>query len=128
MRAPESSEIAGELGVPVEEYLELLSEISRAGMASLDVAELPSHAEAERTPETLFGKKELNEVVAAAIEELPERLRVVLALYYTEDCTLREIGEVLDVTESRACQLHSEAIHRVRSRIHRSSRRQGRLS
>jgi RNA polymerase sigma factor for flagellar operon FliA len=76
----------------------------------------------------LFGRKELSEVVANAIEELPERLRVVLALYYTEDCTLREIGEVLEVTESRVCQLHSEAIHRVRSRIHRADRRPGRSS
>ena len=50
---------------------------------------------------------------------LPERLQVVLALYYQEQCSFREIGEVLGVTESRVCQLHSEAVHLIRARLDR---------
>ncbi len=55
--------------------------------------------------------------VAEAIETLPERLQQVLALYYQEECTLREIGAILGVGESRVCQLHSEAVHRLRAAI-----------
>jgi RNA polymerase sigma factor FliA len=57
------------------------------------------------------------EAVTEAIEALPLRLQQVLALYYSEGHTLREVGIVLEVTESRACQLHTEAIHRLRAAI-----------
>jgi DNA-directed RNA polymerase specialized sigma24 family protein len=56
-------------------------------------------------------------VLVAAIDRLPERERMVMALYYEQELNLREIGEVMDVTESRVCQLHSQAIARLRSRI-----------
>jgi RNA polymerase sigma factor for flagellar operon FliA len=55
--------------------------------------------------------------VVASIEALPEREKLVMALYYEQDLNLREIGEVLSVTESRVCQLHSQAIARIRARI-----------
>jgi len=62
-------------------------------------------------------RRELGAVVVKAIEVLPPKLQQILALYYQEDCTLREIGLVLGVTESRVCQLHSEAMHRLRASI-----------
>ena len=62
-------------------------------------------------------QRELTELITKAIDALPERLRIVLGLHYQEDCTFREIGEVLGVSESRACQLHSEAVHRIRARL-----------
>ena len=62
-------------------------------------------------------RRELGAVVVQAIESLPPKLQQILALYYQEDCTLREIGLVLGVTESRVCQLHSEAMHRLRATI-----------
>jgi RNA polymerase sigma factor for flagellar operon FliA len=62
-------------------------------------------------------RAELENSVVAAIDELPERLRLVLSLHYQDECSLREIGEVLGVTESRVCQLHSEAVHLIRARV-----------
>jgi RNA polymerase sigma factor for flagellar operon FliA len=56
-------------------------------------------------------------VVAQGVDQLPERLQLVLGLYYQEELSLAEIGEVLGVTESRACQLHSECIHRLRATL-----------
>ena len=65
------------------------------------------------------GKKELGAAVAAAITGLPPKLQQVLALYYQEECTLREIGAILGVSESRVSQLHSDAMHRLRAMVGR---------
>ncbi|MGE0634279.1 MAG: sigma-70 family RNA polymerase sigma factor, partial [Pseudobdellovibrionaceae bacterium] len=61
--------------------------------------------------------KTVKDVVAKAIEELPERQRLVLSLYYYEDLNLKEIGKVLRVTESRVSQLHAQAVQRLRSKL-----------
>lgn len=61
--------------------------------------------------------KDMREVLVRSIEDLPEREKLVMGLYYEQDLNLREIGNVLGVTESRVCQLHSQAIARLRSRI-----------
>lgn len=113
-KQPEEQLIASELGLELEAYRELLREIGEAGLVRLDV-DLIDPSSHEPSPEAQVLKKDLATRVADAIDGLPERLRTVLALYYQEECTLREIGEVLGVTESRACQLHSEAIHRIRA-------------
>jgi RNA polymerase sigma factor for flagellar operon FliA len=55
--------------------------------------------------------------VAEAIEELPERERMVMALYYDEELTLKEVGAVLELSESRVCQIHGQALVRLRSRL-----------
>ena len=75
------------------------------------------------SPEATTARAEMQTTVANAIEELPERLQLVLSLHYQEECSLREIGEVLGVTESRVCQLHSEAVHLLRARIEGGARR-----
>jgi RNA polymerase sigma factor for flagellar operon FliA len=61
--------------------------------------------------------KKVKEIVAVAIEELPEKQRLVLSLYYYEDLNLKEIGKVLDVTESRVSQLHAQAVSRLKSKL-----------
>ena len=61
--------------------------------------------------------KSVKDVVAKAIEELPERQRLVLSLYYYEDLNLKEIGKILRVTESRVSQLHAQAISRLRAKL-----------
>ena len=94
-RAPEEQEIANELGLPLEDYQDLLSQVSAAEVTQL----------------------ELVDRIADAVDYLPERLRLVVGLYYQDECSLKEIGAILGVTESRACQLHSEAIHRMRAHI-----------
>ncbi|CAN5924636.1 RNA polymerase sigma factor WhiG [soil metagenome] len=120
-RPPEEEEIAADLSLTVEAYRESLDEVGRAGMARLEMLDLDEvQLEAQtKSPDEGAGKKELAGAVTQAIEELPLRLQQVLALYYSEGHTLREVGIVLDVTESRACQLHTEAIHRLRAAVGR---------
>ena len=116
-RAPEEEEIAADLGLSLETYHQLLMQIAEAGLARLELTENSGWAPEQSSPESLATERELVDRVAVAIDELPERLRTVLGLYYQEDCSFREIGEVLGVTESRACQLHTEAVHRIRAKM-----------
>jgi RNA polymerase sigma factor for flagellar operon FliA len=116
-RSPEEEEISGELGIALEEYHQLLTKIADAGLARLELTESIQDQGAFNSPEQMTSQREIVERVADAIDALPERLRTVLGLHYQEDCSFREIGEILGVTESRACQLHTEAVHRIRARL-----------
>ena len=71
-------------------------------------------------PAQIVDKAALLEIVADAVERLPERDRLVVSLYYHEELTLQEIGQVLGVTESRVCQIHTQAITRLRAAVYRS--------
>jgi RNA polymerase sigma factor (sigma-70 family) len=77
------------------------------------------------TPSAIVDQNELRDRIADAIAALPEREKLVIALYYYENLTLREIGEVLGVTESRVSQLHTKAVLRLRSLGTSSSDRPG---
>jgi RNA polymerase sigma factor for flagellar operon FliA len=121
-RLPEEEEIAGSLGVTLDAYRELLREIGEAGFARLDI-EMVEPSSQEPSPEAMVVKRDLAARVAKAIEDLPERLQLVLGLHYQEDCTLKEIGAVPGVSESRACQLHAEAIQYVRALLDNPSAR-----
>lgn len=118
-RPPEEEEIASELGLSLLEYRSTLVALDRAGMSRLELVDLDTELAADpaELPEDAAGRKEMAGAVANAIQALPERLQTVLALYYTEECTLREIGAILDVSESRVSQLHTEAVHRLRAAI-----------
>jgi RNA polymerase sigma factor for flagellar operon FliA len=120
-REPEEEEIAQSMGMQLRNYRELLEKIAAAGMArlellDLDDVELEQHGE---TVDDAVAKRRLADAVVAAMETLPPKLLQVLALYYQEGCTLRQIGAVLGVGESRVSQLHSEAIHRLRAAVGR---------
>ena len=120
-RPPEEEEIAADLSMTIDAYRTTLDDVGRAGMARLEMLDLDDvqlDAQTE-SPDESAGKKEMCMAVTEAIEDLPLRLQQVLALYYTEGHTLREVGVVLEITESRACQLHTEAIHRLRAAIGR---------
>ena len=126
-RQPDESEIRCALGLEADEYQELLS-----STASLAVASLEELMEADETlqvdedslpleptsigddPAEVVDRQALQELIAHAVDDLPERDRIVIGLYYQDELTLREIGEVLDVTESRICQIHTQAITRLR--------------
>jgi RNA polymerase sigma factor FliA len=114
-RLPQEEELAGELGLSLEDYQDLLGSIADAGLLRLELTQVEHLNGSEPSPEANAARNEAVSVVASAVEDLPERLKLVLGLYYQEDCSFREIGEVLGVTESRACQLHSEAVHLIRA-------------
>ncbi|HEY8426527.1 MAG TPA: RNA polymerase sigma factor WhiG [Limnochordales bacterium] len=127
-RAASDDEVAQALGMTVQEYDRLLAELSGASLVSLDevwVADPEEESQlrlletvsdsAAPSPEESLEERELERLVAEAIDHLPERERLVLALYYHEGLTLKEIGRVLGVTESRVCQIHTKAILRVRA-------------
>jgi RNA polymerase sigma factor for flagellar operon FliA len=133
-RAPSDEELAAKVGVTVEELEDSLTDISRSSIAALDElwtisgsggdsVALIDTIEDEHGPEpqTAFAQTELREIVADAITSLPEREKLVITLYYYEDLTLREIGEVLGVTESRVSQLHTKAILRLKARLSSAS-------
>jgi RNA polymerase sigma factor for flagellar operon FliA len=126
-RQPQEEEIAGHLGIPLEEYHRLLDEAY--GVSLLKSEDLPpdycemygSYDILEQidqgTPFALVTKNELKNTLKQAIETLPEKEKIVLSLYYYEELTMKNIGPVLRLTESRVCQLHSQAISRLRGRV-----------
>jgi RNA polymerase sigma factor for flagellar operon FliA len=129
-RAPTDEEIAAKVGITVEELEGSLTDISRSSIAALDELWTISGSGGDQValidtiedehgpqPQTAFAQTELREIVADAITSLPEREKLVITLYYYEDLTLREIGEVLGVTESRVSQLHTKAILRLKARL-----------
>ena len=129
MRAPNDEEIAGKLGITEEEFQESLLEISRSSIAALDelwtssvsgdpVALIDTLEDPDAPePQAAMSQTELREALEEAIARLPEREKLVVTLYYYEELTLREIGEVLGVTESRVSQLHTKAILRLKARL-----------
>jgi RNA polymerase sigma factor for flagellar operon FliA len=120
-REPEEEEIAQSLGMAIRTYRDLLEKIAAAGMARLELLDLDD-VDVESAGETIddaVSKRRLADAVAEAMETLPPKLLQVLALYYQEGCTLRQIGAVLGVGESRVSQLHTEAIHRLRAAVGR---------
>jgi len=116
-RLPEDEDVARALGVGVEEYRTQLQRVSEAGMARLDVADVDELQHKSEPTDEQAAKAMLKEAVTEAITKLSPRLQQVLALYYQEGCTLLQIGQVLGVTEARACQLHSEAMHALRALV-----------
>jgi RNA polymerase sigma factor for flagellar operon FliA len=129
-RAPSDAELAAKLGISAEELEESLSEIARSSIAALDELWASSGAggdqialidtiedESAPDPQRTLSQTELREAIADAIARLPEREKLVVTLYYYEELTLREIGEVLGVTESRVSQLHTKAILRLKARL-----------
>jgi RNA polymerase sigma factor for flagellar operon FliA len=125
-RVPAEAEIARQLGVPLEEYRHLLQEARGAQLVFYE--DLSDGGEGgdffERNvpdpaldPLARLQDKNFRKALVAAIEKLPERERMVMGMYYAKEMNLREIAEVLGVTESRICQLHGQAISRLRSRM-----------
>jgi len=118
-RQPEEEEIARTLKLDVRAFRDLLDRIAAGGMARLELLDLDDVELASSTQavDEEVSKRRLADAVATAMDDLPPRLLQVLALYYQEGCTLRQIGAVLGLTESRVSQLHTEAIHRLRAAV-----------
>ena len=131
-RSPTDEEMAVKLEMDVDEFHDALLEIANSSVLALDdlwtfadpdggggqISVLDTIQDpAAADPEAEAQTAELKDQLADAIESLPERERLVIALYYYENLTLREIGEVLGVTESRVSQLHTKAVLALRSRF-----------
>jgi RNA polymerase sigma factor for flagellar operon FliA len=116
------SEIAQALGLPLAEYHQMLQDIAGQRILSfedvaLDEEALADGSEAAQGPVDGLEDEERRAAMAEAIAALPERERLVLSLYYDDELNLREIGAALGVTESRVCQIHSQALVRLRARL-----------
>jgi RNA polymerase sigma factor for flagellar operon FliA len=129
-------EIAKALGITEEEFQDSLTQISRSSVAALDELWTISSSGGDTVslidtlqdpnaddPSLEMTRTEVREALALAIAKLPERERTVITLYYYEELTLREIGEVLGVTESRVSQLHTKAILRLKAKLQGSLER-----
>lgn len=127
-RSPTEDEVAARLQMTIGQFYDLLNEVRPVSILSIDEQSSFSTVDKKSILNLLEGCKtsnplnELNlktvkDVVAKAIEDLPERQRLVLSLYYYEDLNLKEIGRVLRVTESRVSQVHAQAIARLRAKL-----------
>ncbi|MBA3282293.1 MAG: FliA/WhiG family RNA polymerase sigma factor [Acidimicrobiia bacterium] len=130
-RSPTDVELATELGYTEAELLLVLGQLSLTGMAALDEM-LGDRSEsttlADTIPDSSEGPsqqlelREMRGQLAEAIERMPEREKVVLTLYYFENLTLLQIGQVLQVTESRVSQIHTKAVLQLRGRLQAARR------
>ena len=125
-RTPAESEIAKEMGLTLAQYQELLGKVRGTQLIFLedmngDEGEddfLDRHvADEEGSPLNRLQDQRMREALVAAIKQLPEREQYVMSMYYEQDMNLKEIAAVLGVTENRVCQLHSQSIARLRSRL-----------
>jgi RNA polymerase sigma factor for flagellar operon FliA len=122
-RDAKGPEIAGALGVSLDEYHRMVESAASSRILSYEqLAGDPERASMlpdapEDGPETMLEGDQFRDAMAAAIAALPERERLVLSLYYDQELNLREIGEILEVSESRVCQIHGQAVIRVRARL-----------
>jgi RNA polymerase sigma factor for flagellar operon FliA len=128
-RRPEDDEIAKEMGVSLDELFTTLNETKSMPILSLeDLGIAKESGEQQSLLDCLAGKNdvdpqthirlvELKEIISKAIDTLPEKERLMISLYYYEELTMKEIGEVLGVTESRVSQIHSKAVFRLRNKL-----------
>ena len=125
-RAPAESEIAKEMGLSLTDYQELLGKVRGTQLVYLedmtgddgDDDYLDRHVvDEDANPMTQLQDRRMREALVEAIKNLPEREQFVMSMYYEQDMNLKEIAVVLKVTESRICQLHSQSIARLRSKL-----------
>ncbi len=128
-RSAREEEVAAELGVSIERYRQMLLDASTT-VLSIDVPLTTIHDDETMTlkdlledhdtpgPDEETERRELVTALSSAIDQLPEREQLLLALYYQEELTMKEISKVMSVSESRVCQLHMQTIMRLRGLLH----------
>src|SRR6266542_2903574 len=130
LRPPSDAELAEELGVSLDDLQETLNQINLVSVVALDelmsvggekgeaVSLVDTLADSKAAdPQMSFESEEIRHILAQAINHLPERERLVITLYYYEGLTLAQIGQVLGVTESRVCQMHTKAVLQLRNKM-----------
>ncbi len=128
-RPPKDKEVAKALGISIEKFHKLLDKTKSVTFLDIETIRrrMPDSNEEdlfdliesdnEVNPFTLLNKTEIKEILAKAINSLPEKEKIVVSLYYYEDLTMREIGEIMGYTESRISQMHTKAMLRLRIRL-----------
>ena len=128
-RPPEDDEVAGEMGVSMDELFNAMNETKSMPILSLEDLGIPNESgehqnlldcivgKGDTDPQTMLRLRELKEIIANAIDTLPEKERLMISLYYYEEMNMKLIGEVLGITESRVSQIHSKAVYRLRSKL-----------
>ena len=128
-RQPEDEEVAKEMGLSLDQFHETLNETKSIPIFSLEDLGIAKESgdqqslldclagKADADPQTQIRLVELKEIIAKAIDALPEKERLMVSLYYYEELTMKEIGAVLDITESRVSQIHSKAVYRLRTKL-----------
>jgi RNA polymerase sigma factor FliA len=127
-RTPTDAEVAADLEMTESEFQTALRKISLVGVMALDEATRGGDRSDRTTlgetladkgigPMDTFEAKESKEALVKAISQMPDREKTVLTLYYYEGLTLSEIGEILGVTESRVCQIHTKALRQLRAKL-----------
>ncbi len=134
-RSPSDEEIAEELDLSMTQLTTLYNQISSLGIVALDdmlsfgggdnVTLGDTLADRREGPGGVYERVEMRQMLAEAINKMSEREKIVLTLYYYENLTLNEIGNVLGVTESRVCQIHTKAVLHLRSRLTAAEREAG---
>jgi len=128
-RPPSSEEVASSLGIPMAAFEEMLDDVKGTSLVSLE--EIGQRVAAEeksslldvlltrqdQDPLEALNLQDLRKALVGAIEELPAKERLVLSLYYFDELTMKEVGKVLSLTESRISQLHTQAVLRLRGKL-----------
>ncbi len=128
-RPPEDEEVAKEMGVSLDQFFDTLNETKSMPVLSLEGLGIAKETGEQQSlldclagkgdadPQTQIRLNELKEIIAKAIDTLPEKERLVISLYYYEELTMKETGAVLNITESRVSQIHSKAVFRLRTKL-----------
>ena len=128
-RVPEDEEVAKEMGLSLDQFHNTLNETKSVPIFSLEDLGIAKESgeqqslldclagKADADPQTQIRLIELKEIIAKAIDALPEKERLMVSLYYYEELTMKEIGAVLEITESRVSQIHSKAVYRLRTKL-----------
>jgi RNA polymerase sigma factor FliA len=128
-RPPSSEEVANSLGIEMDEFEEMLDHVKGTFLVSLEeLGQGPASEDKTSLLEALLTREDqdpleelnlqdLKKALTQAIAELPEKERLVLSLYYFEELTMKEVGKVLNLTESRISQLHTQTVMRLRGKL-----------
>jgi RNA polymerase sigma factor for flagellar operon FliA len=127
-RPATEQEIAEALGLELGQFHFLVNQVRGVSMINLDElraggeSDQPLHGDLfedvkAENPFLLLKSREMRQAIAECIASLPEKERLVISLYYYEDLNMKEIGNVLEITESRVCQIHTKAVARLRSKL-----------
>ena len=127
-RAVTDEELSVALGIQLDEYYDMVSKVKAVTLLSIDELSGPNQQDrkslleclenvSSKNPFTQLKSKGIRDLLVKHIDELPEKQKLVLSLYYYEDLNLKEIGRILEVTESRVSQLHTQAVEKLRSKL-----------